>query len=64
VSAQDAKILSKRELNRALLAAQLLLKQARTTLPRALERIGGIRLDVTIRRQLHEEAERLAAFHR
>src|SRR4051794_17364163 len=34
--------LSARELNRALLARQLLLERARTPLPRALERIGGI----------------------
>jgi Winged helix DNA-binding domain len=34
--------LTTRELNRALLARQLLLERARMTLPRALERIGGI----------------------
>src|SRR5512145_1993416 len=34
--------LTQRELNRALLARQLLLERARTPLPRALERIGGI----------------------
>ena len=34
--------LSERELNRALLARQLLLERAKTPLPRALERIGGI----------------------
>jgi hypothetical protein len=34
--------LSQRELNRALLARQLLLERAPTPLPRALERIGGI----------------------
>jgi hypothetical protein len=34
--------LSQRDLNRALLARQLLLERARTPIPRALERIGGI----------------------
>src|ERR671919_2956633 len=34
--------LTRRELNRALLARQLLLERARTPIPRALERIGGI----------------------
>jgi hypothetical protein len=34
--------LTKRELNRALLARQLLLERARMPIPRALERIGGI----------------------
>ena len=34
--------LTQRELNRALLARQLLLQRARTTLPRALERMGGL----------------------
>jgi Winged helix DNA-binding domain len=34
--------LTQRELNRALLARQLLLERARSNLPRALERIGGI----------------------
>ena len=34
--------LSQRELNRALLARQLLLERGRMTLPKALERIGGI----------------------
>jgi hypothetical protein len=35
-------VLTQRELNRALLARQLLLEPSRTPLPRALERIGGI----------------------
>jgi len=35
-------VLSARELNRALLARQLLLDRARTSLPRALERMAGI----------------------
>ena len=34
--------LTKRELNRALLARQLLLERVRLPIPRALERIGGI----------------------
>jgi len=37
-----ARVLTERELNRALLARQLLLERAKTPLPRALERIGGI----------------------
>jgi hypothetical protein len=36
------RVLTQRELNRALLARQLLLERAATPLPRALERIGGI----------------------
>jgi hypothetical protein len=36
------RVLTGRELNRALLARQLLLERAKTPLPRALERIGGI----------------------
>jgi hypothetical protein len=34
--------LTRRDLNRALLARQLLLKRARLSLPRALERVGGL----------------------
>jgi Winged helix DNA-binding domain len=36
------RVLSTRELNRALLARQLLLKRARLSPPRALERVGGL----------------------
>jgi Winged helix DNA-binding domain len=37
-----ARVLSERELNRALLARQLLLERAAIALPRALERMGGL----------------------
>ena len=40
--AGDVRRLSERELNRALLARQLLLERRRVPLPQALERIGGI----------------------
>ena len=40
--AGEERVLTERELNRALLARQLLLERAKTPLPRALERIGGI----------------------
>jgi hypothetical protein len=40
--AGDLRTLSERELNRALLARQLLLERRRLSLPKALERIGGI----------------------
>jgi hypothetical protein len=36
------RILTQRELNRALLARQLLLERARLSVPRALERVGGL----------------------
>ena len=36
------RVLTQRELNRAVLARQLLLERARTPIPRALERVGGI----------------------
>ncbi len=39
---REERTLTERELNRALLARQLLLERARTTLPRALERMGGL----------------------
>jgi len=39
---RDDRTLTRRELNRALLARQLLLERARTTLPNALERMGGL----------------------
>src|SRR2546423_2884581 len=40
--AAAARTLTQRDLNRALLARQLLLERARTALPRALERVGGL----------------------
>ena len=40
--AGDLRTLSERELNRALLDRQLLLERRRLSLPKALERIGGI----------------------
>ena len=40
--AATPRTLTRRELNRALLARQLLLQRASLTLPRALERVGGI----------------------
>jgi hypothetical protein len=36
------RVLTQRELNRALLARQLLLERSRLTIPRALERVGGL----------------------
>jgi hypothetical protein len=42
MASDDRRVLTQRELNRALLARQLLLDRANTPLPRALERIGGI----------------------
>ena len=42
LSATPERTLTQRELNRALLARQLLLERARLPIPRALERIGGI----------------------
>ena len=38
----DVPTLTQRDLNRALLARQLLLERAKTPIPKALERIGGI----------------------
>jgi hypothetical protein len=40
--AAGERILTQRELNRALLARQLLLERSRTSLPRTLERMGGL----------------------
>jgi hypothetical protein len=42
VAAGRERILTQRELNRALLARQLLLERTRLTLPRVVERLGGI----------------------
>ncbi|HET7856641.1 MAG TPA: winged helix DNA-binding domain-containing protein [Gaiellaceae bacterium] len=40
--AGEERVLTQRDLNRALLARQLLLERAKAPLPRALERVGGI----------------------
>ena len=42
LASKGERVLSQRELNRALLARQLLLERSRLPIPRALERIGGI----------------------
>jgi DNA glycosylase AlkZ-like len=42
VAPDGERVLSQRELNRALLARQLLLERGRMSIPRALERVGGI----------------------
>ena len=42
MAAGSERVLSQRELNRALLQRQLLLSRPRDALPRALERLGGI----------------------
>src|SRR5688500_18951172 len=42
MAAGAVRVLTKRDLNRALLARQLLLERANTSLPRALERVAGI----------------------
>jgi hypothetical protein len=42
VAGAATRTLTERDLNRALLARQLLLERAPTTLPRALERVGGV----------------------
>src|SRR2546423_11028283 len=42
IDVPEPRILSQRDLNRALLARQLLLERGRTSLPRALERMGGL----------------------
>jgi hypothetical protein len=40
--AADERVLSRRELNRAVLARQLLLERGRSSIPRTLERVGGL----------------------
>ena len=42
MAAKGERVLTQRELNRALLARQLLLERRRLSIPKALERIGGI----------------------
>jgi winged helix DNA-binding protein len=41
-TATAARTLTQRDLNRAVLRRQLLLERTRSTLPRALERVGGL----------------------
>ena len=50
--------LTQSELNRALLARQILLERSRLPIPRTLER-----LDRAVIREARDESERLAAFH-
>jgi uncharacterized protein YcaQ len=38
----NGRVLTERELNRALLARQLLLERTKLPIPRALERVGGL----------------------
>ena len=63
------RVLSTRELNRALLARQLLLERSSLPLEAALEQDGRIELEPfeplapATRRALEDEAERPAAFH-
>jgi hypothetical protein len=72
-------VLSARELNRAVLARQLLLERSGLPVTRALERVAGLQTQYApsgyvglwsrlhdferARRELEDEAERLAAFH-
>ena len=42
MASREARTLTQRELNRALLARQLLLERAKTPIPKALERMGGL----------------------
>jgi hypothetical protein len=67
VSAQE-RILTEAELNRALLARQLLLERAKGPIPRVIERMGVTtrpfaRLDASAKRELREEGERLVELH-
>ena len=73
------RVLSARELNRAVLARQLLLERSGLQLSRTLERVAGLQTQYApsgyvglwsrlhdferARRELEDEAERLAAFH-
>jgi len=56
----DDPTLTRRALNRALLARQSLLGRATSPRPRMLERMGGPQ--ASARRAVAEEADRLAAF--
>ncbi len=58
------RVLTQRELNRALLARQLLLERGRMSIPKALVRLEPFDGIPRTQRRADDEAARLAAFHR